>query len=90
MERKVAFGLALRRLRLARGLSQEAVASSQAYVSEVEAGKKSPSIDAIERFAASLRVHPVTLLAFSHLLEGEDSTVLMERVATELEQFRAQ
>lgn len=85
MERKVAFGLALRKTRMDKGLAQEALAPSQAYVSEVEAGKKSPSIEKVEDLAIALGVHPVTLFARSFLEEGGDLTDLMRRIQTELE-----
>jgi transcriptional regulator with XRE-family HTH domain len=85
MERKIAFGLALRKSRLRMGLSQETLAPSQAYVSEVEHGKKSPSIEKVEDFAKALGIHPITLLAKSYLLEGEDVSALLKRVELELD-----
>jgi transcriptional regulator with XRE-family HTH domain len=89
MERKIAFGLALRKTRLHRRLSQETLAPSQAYVSEVENGKKSPSIEKVEDLARALGVHPITLLAKSYLLEGEDVSTLLKRVELELNELAA-
>jgi transcriptional regulator with XRE-family HTH domain len=89
MERKIAFGLALRKSRLHRGLSQETLAPSQAYVSEVENGKKSPSIEKVEDLAKALDIHPITLLAKSYLLEGEDVSTLLKRVELELNDLAA-
>lgn len=87
MERKVAFGLALRKTRMVKGLPQEALAPSQAYVSEVEAGKKSPSLEKVEDLAVALGVHPVTLFARSFLVEGEELTQLIDRVQHELREL---
>ncbi|QLL10697.1 helix-turn-helix domain-containing protein [Pseudomonas chlororaphis] len=84
MERKVAFGLALKKIRLNKGLAQEALAPSQAYVSEVEAGKKSPSIEKVEDLAVALGIHPVTLFARSFLMNGEDLAPLVQRIESEL------
>ncbi|MGF6400409.1 transcriptional regulator with XRE-family HTH domain [Pseudomonas frederiksbergensis] len=66
------------------GLSQETLAPSQAYVSDVENGKKSPSIEKVEDLAKALGIHPVTLLAKSYLLEGEDITAFLKCVELEL------
>jgi tetratricopeptide (TPR) repeat protein len=50
-------GITLRRLRLARGLSQRQLAEpkyTNAYVSSIEAGRRNPSLEALEYFAAKL------------------------------------
>ncbi|MGZ8650985.1 MAG: helix-turn-helix domain-containing protein [Actinomycetota bacterium] len=55
----------MRRLRLARGMTQKEVADpkySYAYVSTIEAGRRTPSREAIEHFAARLGVTPDELL----------------------------
>lgn len=59
------FGLRVKALRKAAGLSQEAFADkcgiARSYMSRVERGKGNPSLDAIEIFAAGLKV-PVKAL----------------------------
>ncbi|HEF4761184.1 TPA: helix-turn-helix transcriptional regulator [Pseudomonas putida] len=84
MELKEAFGVALRQARLAKGFAQEALAPSQAYVSEVENGRKSPSIDKVDELATVLGVHPVTLFARSYLVNDGNLVDLLERVTREL------
>lgn len=84
MELKEAFGVALRQARLAKGFAQEALAPSQAYVSEVENGRKSPSIDKVDELATVLGVHPVTLFARSYLVNEGNLVDLLERVTREL------
>jgi len=84
MELKEAFGVALRQARLAKGFAQEALAPSQAYVSEVENGRKSPSIEKVDELATVLGIHPVTLFARSYLIDDGDLSDLLERVTREL------
>jgi transcriptional regulator with XRE-family HTH domain len=56
----------MRRLRAARGLSQEALAHESAldrtYVSSIERAKRNVSIDNLARIAKALAVEPWTLL----------------------------
>lgn len=58
-------GTRMRRLRLARGMTQKELADpkySYAYVSTIEAGRRTPSREAIEHFAGRLGVTPDELL----------------------------
>ena len=59
---------ALRRIRKARGLSQEAFSdvSSRTYLSSLERGLKSPTLNKIEDVCAVLDVHPLTLLVLAY------------------------
>lgn len=60
------FGLALREVRLERGLTQENLAFESGYhptyISMLERGKKSPSLRAIVSLAAVLDMNPSELL----------------------------
>ncbi|WDH52765.1 helix-turn-helix transcriptional regulator [Pseudomonas chlororaphis] len=69
MELKYAFGQALRELRMSKDLSQESIGASQSYVSDVERGLKTPSIEKLDEFASTIGIHPVTILAKSYLLK---------------------
>ncbi|MEU6563154.1 helix-turn-helix domain-containing protein [Nocardia nova] len=62
-----AVGANLKRIRLARGLSQERLAHevlglSLRYVADIEAGRRNLSVQAVERLAGSLGVPPIELL----------------------------
>ncbi len=61
------FGQALRRRRVAAGLSQEALAEaaslSNAYVSQLERGLKSPSLTAIAALARALKTTAAELVS---------------------------
>lgn len=69
MELKGAFGLALRQFRKAKGLTQEEFSqmSSRTYLSALERGLKSPTLDKIDELSKVMGVHPVSLVAGSYL-----------------------
>lgn len=78
---------ALRRIRKARGLSQEAFSdvSSRTYMSSLERGLKSPTLNKLEELCKVLQVHPLTLLITSYS-EGdpEKARQLMNKINMEL------
>lgn len=88
MKINAAFGKALRRVRKTQGLSQEAfgLVSSRTYLSTLERGLKSPTLDKIEALASVLNVHPLTLLTLAYQeKQGEtDLKSLSERISREL------
>lgn len=55
----------LKRIRKARGLSQEAfsLVSSRTYMSQLERGLKNPTLTKLDEICAVLEIHPVTLVA---------------------------
>ncbi|WP_439684226.1 helix-turn-helix domain-containing protein [Cupriavidus oxalaticus] len=81
------FGRALRAARKLRNLPQEALdsVSSRTYVSTLERGLKSPTLDKIAQLAEALNVHPLTLLTFSFV--GKQSEQRLDRV---LQQIKAE
>lgn len=64
MELNIAFGLALKKLRSSRNLTQEdfSTVSSRTYLSTLERGLKSPTLEKVEQLAGALDVHPLTVL----------------------------
>lgn len=71
MDLKKAFGLALKEIRIEKGLTQEdfALVSSRTYLSMLERGLKSPTLEKIDDVCSVLGVHPLLLLekCYSHL-----------------------
>jgi transcriptional regulator with XRE-family HTH domain len=61
-----AFGLVLRRIRQERGLSQESLGFEsgyhRTYISLLERGQKSPSLQTIFKLSKALRVDPAELI----------------------------
>lgn len=80
MELKRAFGLALKQLRSERNLSQEDFSdiSSRTYLSTLERGLKSPTLDKVDELASVLEVHPLTLLVGGYLLK--DSPIALDEL----------
>jgi len=82
------FPKALKTVRVARGLNQEAfgLVSSRTYVSSLERGLKVPTINKIDDIAAVLGVHPLTLLTLAYVAQGGPAAVdeLMGKVKQEV------
>ena len=83
------FPQALKTVRVARGLNQEAfgLVSSRTYVSSLERGLKVPTINKIDDIAAVLGVHPLTLLTLAYVAQGAataDVDELMGQVRQEV------
>tara|TARA_B100000214_G_scaffold57877_1_gene37387 strand:+ start:670 stop:951 length:282 start_codon:yes stop_codon:yes gene_type:complete len=88
MELQKAFGEALRRRRKVKGLSQEAFTniSGRTYLSELERGLKSPSLNKIDELATTIGVHPLTLLTECFSLKDDmEIEDIFDRIRQELE-----
>lgn len=66
---KLAFAKALKHIRKSRGLTQEDFArvSSRTYLSTLERGQKSPTLDKINVIAQTLGIHTVSLITLTSL-----------------------
>ena len=83
------FAAGLKKARDGCGLSQEdfGLVSSRTYVSSLERGLKSPTLNKVDDLAATLGVHPLTLLVLSYV-EGASATAapaLLEKVLAEVQ-----
>jgi len=85
---KEQFGRALNKIRKTQGLSQNdfAATSSRSYLSLLERGKRSPTIDKVDSLAGTMRVHGLTLLVMTYLYldKNLDLESLLERVRSEV------
>ncbi len=75
MDLNQALGQAIKELRVARKLSQESIGASQSYVSDIERGLKSLSVEKLAEFSQRLGVHPVTVLMKCYLLIDSEQTI---------------
>lgn len=86
---KDSFGRALKKSRKAHGLSQNdfSATSSRSYLSLLERGKRSPTIEKIESLASTMGVHGLTLIAVTYLYldKSLDLDSLLKKVRTEAE-----
>lgn len=78
---------ALRKIRKARGLSQEAFSdvSSRTYLSSLERDLKSPTLNKLAELCEVMEVHPLTLLTLAYAGDSErKADQLLEQVRQEL------
>jgi transcriptional regulator with XRE-family HTH domain len=87
LEFQKAFGNTLRRLRLAKGLTQEAFYDivSESYVSKLENGHKTPSWSLIVEIAKVLQVEPLVLITIAVAEQRDvEAVALAEQVAQDI------
>jgi transcriptional regulator with XRE-family HTH domain len=82
------FPQALKKTRTALRLPQEAfsLVSSRTYVSSLERGLQSPTLNKVDSLAAQINVHPLTVLALSYLepQNKRSADLLLESIQAEL------
>ena len=87
-----AFARALRQARKAHKLTQEdfSAASGRTYISALERGLKSPTLEKIVSLAETIKIHPLTLLTLTFMQTRAGSTVeqLWTQVERELKKLR--
>ena len=91
MPSKNAFPAALKTVRKARGLSQEAFSdvSSRTYMSSLERGLKSPTLSKVAELCEVMDVHPLTLLTLAYGGDSKGVSEVIERVRRELAAIQA-
>ena len=92
MTPKNAFPAALKTIRKARGLSQEAFSdvSSRTYMSSLERGLKSPTLSKLAELCEVMDVHPLTLLTLAYGGDSKGIEDVIERVQRELAVIQTQ
>lgn len=80
MNIRMGFSAALKRVRKERKLTQEDFSeiSSRTYLSSLERGMKSPTLEKIDQLASILNIHPVTLILLSYAAAEKRSTDILE------------
>lgn len=84
MELKQAFGLALKSLRIRKGLTQEdfSVVSSRTFLSSLERGVKGPTLEKVDGLASVIGVHPLTVLVACYL--EKDASVSLDELLNQV------
>lgn len=87
MDTTHALGQAIKWHRTKLALSQETMGTSQSYVSDIERGLKSLSVEKLEEFADAMGVHPLSILTKCYLLKNSSISLedLFDRVANEIQ-----
>lgn len=77
MELKTAFGLALKQVRNFQHLTQEDFSniSSRTYLSSLERGLKSPTLEKVEQLSTVLEVHPLTMMVVAYIYKEDDQNL---------------
>lgn len=84
------FGMALKLARKSKNISQESfdVVSGRTYISSLERGLKSPTLEKVDQLASVVGVHPLTVLALSYGVSDKKSLAkLLHDVEAELIQI---
>lgn len=88
MELNNAFALALKQVRNSKNLTQEDFSgvSSRTYLSTLERGLKSPTLEKIDQLAGVLDVHPLTILVATYACKEshDDIANLFKQITHEL------
>lgn len=82
------FAKALRKARKARGLTQEdfSAVSSRTYLSTLERGQKSPTLDKIDALSQTIGIHFLSLLTLSCMYSGnmDDVESILAKIRVEV------
>jgi len=88
LELNTAFGLALKQVRKRQQLTQEDFSniSSRTYLSTLERGLKSPTLEKLEQLSSVLNVHPLTMMvvAYMHKENRQNVSDLLKNIEIEL------
>ena len=73
MDTKIAFGKALKQVRKAKKLTQEdfSEVSSRTYISSLERGIKSVTLEKLDQIAEVLGVNPLTILTLAYYYKSQ-------------------
>lgn len=90
MAEKNSLAMALKTVRKARGLSQEAFSnvSSRTYLSSLERDLKSPTLNKLAELCEVMEIHPMTLLALAYGGDAKGIDLLVERVRREIAELK--
>ena len=90
MAAKNSLAKALKTVRKARGLSQEAFSdvSSRTYLSSLGRDLKSPTLNKLAELCEVMEIHPVTLVALAYGGDAKGVDLLVERVRREIAELK--
>lgn len=86
MNLRHALALAIKTVRKSRNLTQEdfGIVSSRTYLSALERGLKSPTLDKVQEIAEVMSIHPASLILLAYALTQKDNAQsVIDSIATE-------
>ena len=93
MELKKAFGITFRKARMAAGISQEhfGLVSSRTYVSRLERGLSSVTLEKLDELANVIDLHPASLVVHTYLTQNKISRKnLIDKIIDDLNKINSQ
>ena len=91
MNIKESLALALKKARIAKKITQEDFSdiSSRTYVSTLERGLYTPTVEKVDALAKVIGVHPLTILSLAYLIneEATDASALLNIINSELKEL---
>lgn len=85
MPSKKSVGQALRLARQRAGMSQDdfTAVSSRTFVSSIERGLKSPTVEKLSELASAMRMDPATLVVVASMLERRNPKAALDQICSE-------
>jgi transcriptional regulator with XRE-family HTH domain len=83
---------ALKAARRISGVAQEGLdVTSRTYLSQLERGRQTPTLDKLDAIAGAMGVHPLSLLIYAYSCDRTDLQIgdIQARIKEELTQIRA-
>lgn len=93
MNLRHALALAIKTVRKSRNLTQEdfGIVSSRTYLSSLERGLKSPTLDKVQEIAEVMDIHPASLILMAYALtQKENNQAVIDSIATEAKALLAE
>lgn len=90
MDLRTGLARALQMTRKSKGITQEDFSnvSSRTYISSLERGLKSPTVEKLDELASVLGVHPVSLFLLTYLVAEEaELPKLLNRIESEVDEL---
>ena len=92
MDIKQSFAAALKLVRKTKKLTQEDFSgiSSRTYVSTLERGLYTPTVEKVDALAVAIGIHPLTLLCLTYMMKANtsNSNEVLDKVYNELKEFQ--
>lgn len=91
MNLRQSLAIAIKAIRKDKGLTQEdfSVVSSRTYLSTLERGLKSPTLDKLEQIADVLQMHPAAIVLTAYAMQSRpaDRASLIDEISEQAKQY---